>query len=71
MPAFAHGRTLSMKAVRRSRKIAAIRNHVERAIRRIKTFKILTGIIPLKLRFLLNQILTIFCVLCNLQPCLA
>ena len=71
IPAFSHGKCLSSKALKRSRSIASVRIHVERAIRRMKTFKILSGIIPLKYRFLLYQITTIVAVLCNLQPCLA
>ena len=71
IPAFSHGKCLSTKAVKRSRSIASVRIHVERAIRRMKTFKILSGIIPLKYRFLLHQITTIVAVLCNMQPCLA
>ncbi len=67
IPAFSHGQNLSHKAVRHSRKVANVRIHVERAIRRIKTFKILNGIIPLKLRFCLNQVLVIVSFLCNLQ----
>jgi len=49
IPSFSHGKKLSVKAVRRSRNIATVRIHVERAIRRMKMFKILSGIIPLKL----------------------
>ena len=71
IPAFSHGRQLSAKAVARSRKIARVRIHVERAIARIKTFKIISGILPLQLRFQLNQIITIIVVLCNLQERLA
>lgn len=71
IPAFSHGKTLSRKAVCKSRRIASVRIHVERAIRRMKTFKILSGIIPVKLRFLLPQITKIVAVLCNLQPGLA
>ena len=67
IPAFSHGRQLSAKAVLRSRKIARVRIHVERAIARMKTFKIINGILPLRLRFQLNQIITIIIVLCNLQ----
>ena len=67
IPAFSHGKALGAKALRQSRKIASIRIHVERAIHRIKTFKVLNGIIPLKLRYLLDQIVTIVAVLCNLQ----
>ena len=71
IPAFSKGRSLSHKAVKKSRKIASVRIHVERAIRRMKTFKILSGIIPIRMRFLLNQIITIVAVLCNLQDRLA
>ncbi len=68
IPAFSHGQNLSYKAVRNSRRIASVRIHVERAIGRMKTFRILNGIIPLKVRFCLNQILVIVSYLCNLQP---
>ena len=71
IPSFTHGNRLSKKAVKRSRKIATVRIHVERAIRRMKTFRILCGIIPIKLRFQLDQIITIVAVLCNLQNKLA
>jgi hypothetical protein len=71
MPSFTHGKPLSKKAVARSRKIATVRIHVERAIRRMKTFRILSGIIPIRLRFQLDQIITVVCVLCNLQKKLA
>lgn len=67
MPSFSHGRQLTRKAVQKSRRIASVRVHVERGIGRIKSFRLLRGVISLKVRFLLNQILTIVCVLCNLQ----
>lgn len=70
IPAFTHGKVLSSKALKRSRSIAKVRIHVERAICRMKTFKILSGIIPLKFRFILFQITKIVAVLCNFQPCL-
>lgn len=67
IPAFSRGAQLSSRSVKLSRKIASVRIHVERAIGRMKTFKIISGVIRLKERFLLNQILTIVAVLCNLQ----
>lgn len=67
IPAFSHGKCLSSKAAKRSRRIASVRIHVERAIGRMKTFRILSGVIPIKLRFQLNQIITIIAALCNLQ----
>lgn len=71
IPAFSHGKDLGRKALKRSRSIARVRIHVERAFARLKTYRILCGTIPLKLRYLLNQIITIVAVLCNLQPRLA
>ena len=71
IPSFSHGKVMSSKALKRSRKIAQVRIHVERAIRRMKTFKILSGTIPLRLRYCLDQIITIVSVLCNLQKRLA
>lgn len=71
IPAFSKGKALSKKALVKSRRIARLRIHVERGIRRLKTFKILTGIIPLRLRFSLNQIILIVSVLVNLQKRLA
>ena len=71
IPAFSYGKTLSSKAVKRSRKIASVRIHVERAIGRMKTFRILSGTIPLRTRFLLNQLVTIVAALSNLHCRLA
>ena len=71
IPAFSHGKRLSKKGLNRSRKIAAVRIHVERAIRRMKTFKIISGTVSLKLRFCLDDIITIVAVLSNLQGRLA
>ena len=57
IPSFSHGKVLSKRAVCKSRQVASVRIHVERAIRRMKTFKILAAIIPLKRRFLISKIL--------------
>ena len=67
MPSFSHRKGLSSKAVKRSRRIASVRIHVEQAIGRMKTFRIWSGIIPIKLRFQLNQVITIIATLCNLK----
>ena len=71
IPAFSNGKNLSNKATKRSRKIAKVRIHVERAIRRLKTFKILSGIISIKLRHQLKELITIAAVISNLQEPLA
>ena len=68
IPAFTHGKNLSKKAVNRSKKIARVRIHVERAIRRLKTFRILSGVIPITLRHNIDELVTIAAFLCNLQP---
>ncbi len=67
IPAFSHGTALSKEALARSRKIASVRIHVERAIRRMKTYKILSGVINSKKRFMMSKILKIVAALCNLQ----
>ena len=67
IPAFSGGKQLSAKAVTKSRKIASVRIHVERAMERIKNFKILQGTIPLKLKNSMDQILLVCCILSNLQ----
>ena len=67
IPAFSEGKQLSARAVGKSRKIASVRIHVERAMERLKNFKIVQGVIPLQLKNSLNQVLTICAVLSNLQ----
>ena len=67
LPAFSHCKALGARALKQSRKIASVRIHVERVIHRMKTFKVLSGIIPLKLRYILDQVVTVVAVLCNLQ----
>lgn len=56
MPPFTHerrngkGRVLSSKQILETRKIASLRIHVERAIRRLKSYKMLAGILPLNMK---------------------
>lgn len=67
IPAFSEGKQLSARAVQKSRRIASVRIHVERAMERIKNFKIIQGVIPLKLKNSLDQVLMICAILSNLQ----
>ena len=67
IPAFSDGNQLSTRAVKKSRKIASVRIHVERAMERLKIFKIIQGVIPLQLKNSVNQICVICAVLSNLQ----
>ena len=70
IPAFSKGKQLSSRAVGKSRKIASVRIHVERAMERLKNNKILQGVVPLKLKNSMNQIMVICAVLTNLQDAL-
>ena len=67
IPPFAHGKQLSVHATTKTRRIASARIHVERAIGRLKTFRLLNGVVPLNLKPLLNQIVVVCAALCNLQ----
>ena len=67
IPAFSDGKQLSARAVLKSRRIASVRIHVERAMERIKNYKIIQGVLPLKLKNSIDQVLTICAVLSNLQ----
>lgn len=67
IPPFSKGKQMSGNAVTKTRRIASARIHVERAIGRLKTFKLLQSVIPLKLHALLDQIIVICAVLCNLD----
>ena len=67
IPPFAKGKTFSTKAVTKTRRIAAaVRIHVERAIQRLKCFKILNGVIPISLAAVAGQMVFVCAALCNL-----
>ncbi|XP_062574812.1 uncharacterized protein LOC134236655 [Saccostrea cucullata] len=67
IPPFAFNRQLSGLAVTKTRRIARARIHVERAIGRLKCFNILQGVIPLKLKPIIDQIVCLCAALCNLD----
>ena len=66
-PQRARGRKLSSQEIRKTREIATLRIHVERAIGRMKTFRILSNNIDVPLRKILDQIIAIAAVISNLQ----
>lgn len=69
IPSFLAGRDYFTKSeVTESQTIASVRIHVERAIQRIKKFKIIRNEIPLTLHGSINQIWTVCCLLTNLLP---
>ncbi|XP_077994995.1 uncharacterized protein LOC144448593 [Glandiceps talaboti] len=70
IPPFAHGKQLSSAAVTKTRRIASARIHVERAIGRLKNFKILQGTFPLKSKDTLNQTVQLCAQLCNIDSVL-
>lgn len=53
--------------VKKTKVIASVRIHVERAIRRIKEFHIFDSVLPLSLLGTINQIWTVCCLLTNFQ----
>ena len=67
IPPFTKGKRLSSFATTKTRRIARARIHVEIAIGELKTFKMLQGIIPLKVKPYLDQIVHLCAALCNLN----
>ena len=66
--AWGKGKRLSNPAIRKTKSIAKLRIHVERAIGRLKNYRFLSQTMPLNTKPLSNQILKICAFLCNLQP---
>lgn len=58
---------MSAEDVVRTQQIASLRIHVERAINKIKNFRIWNGVIPLSLFSVFNQMWTVCAFLCNAQ----
>ncbi|KAL9986830.1 hypothetical protein ACROYT_G001034 [Oculina patagonica] len=71
MPPFTKGKQLSRKARKETSSIAKVRIHVERAIERLKEFKVFQGNIPLTSLKLIDQEVIVCASLCNLLPPLA
>ena len=71
IPPFMEGlQQLPSEEIEAGRKIASLRIHIERAIGRIKTYRILTSTIPLSMARLSNQIVCICAFLSNFHPAL-
>ena len=72
IPPFRQGqRQFTPDELLKTKKIAAVRIHVERAIQRLKQFKLLTGVMPNTLWDVAEQLVFVAAVLCNFQPGLA
>lgn len=61
------GKRLNANEIKRTREIANSRIHVERAIQRLKQFKIISNIVHWSLKPLMNPILKVSAFLCNLM----
>ena len=69
IPAFMNGKDqLSVEEETETRRIASVRIHVERAIERVKNYKILQGRYPTSMIAELNKIWVICCYLINFLP---
>jgi len=60
-PAYCRGAHLSGKGTTHTRRVASLRTHVERNILKLKQFRILSGVIPLLMKPMLDRIV-FFCV---------
>ncbi|XP_063043741.1 uncharacterized protein LOC134438086 [Engraulis encrasicolus] len=68
IPAFTHRRKqLTNEEITRTRRVANVRIHVERAIQRLKVFKILSQTVPISMACKLDNILIICAGLVNLR----
>ena len=65
-PAYCKGPRLSSRATTHTRRVASLRSHVERMILKLKQFRILSGVIPLTMKPMLDNILFLCAALCNL-----
>jgi len=65
--AYGKGKMLTSTEIWESRKIAHHRIHVERAIERLKTYRLLSHVIPLDLKPIVDKMLILACGLCNYQ----
>jgi len=77
IPPFTKGKPqLSSREVETARQLSRVRIHVERAIGRVKKYKLLQATLPITLiknprdhgHCLIDRILFVCCALCNLQP---
>ena len=66
IPPFTKGKQLSTKACTKARRIASHRIDVERAIQRMKKFRLLQGLIPISIAAVANQAVFVCAALCNL-----
>ncbi|CAG2247497.1 unnamed protein product [Mytilus edulis] len=61
------GRCLTAKEIKESKSIASLRIHVERSIQRLKSYKFLSGVMPINSLSVANQALKVAGFFCNLM----
>ena len=66
-PFLGHHSQMGGKYVIETQQIASLRIHIERVIRRVKEFDIVTGVMPASLAGSANQIWTVCALLTNFQ----
>ena len=66
IPQLAKGKQLSTKACTKTRRIASLRIHIERAIQRMKKFRLLQGVIPISIAAVAYWAVFVCASLCNL-----
>ena len=65
-PAYCKGARLSAKGTTHTRRVASLRTHVERNILKLKQVRILSGVIPLLMKPMLDRIVFVCAALTNL-----
>ena len=65
-PTYCRGPRLTAKGTTHPRRVASLRTHVERTIIKLKQFRILSGVIPLLLKPVLDRIVFVCAALTNL-----
>ena len=68
MPPFLDDEQMSAKDVFQTKSIASLRIHVERAIGRVKHYRILCGIIPATLWEIVEELVYVCAMLSNFSP---
>ena len=67
-PPIVRKNTISARASTATRRVATARVHIERIIKRLKSFNFFRGVIPLSCKPYIGSAVTVCAILVNLQP---